>query len=90
MFTFASMFRRSNQKMLQSALTKTMLISFGQSESKLHENLFNHKSILMVNMEETARPEPEPGQPEEPFPEVHICTQSYREQKLRIYRQNIF
>lgn len=90
MFDFKSMFRRSNQKMLQSAVQKSMLISFNRNEETLHKNMFEGRTVIMVNQEDEPRPLPEPGEDEIRFPEVKVEHNSTTNQNYVFVQKEFF
>ena len=73
MFDIMNYFKKSNHEILQSAINKNLMVSFNESEKKLHDAMFGNRSIIMVEQEYKEKPEPpEPGEPEIIVPDVRV------------------
>ncbi len=86
----ASLFRRSNVKMLQNAVRKNMLISFGQNEDVMHNAIFGSRNILMVDEVKSPRPPAEPGEPEIIYPDIRVQHNEITKQNYVFFDKTFF
>ena len=85
-----SLFRRSNVKMLQNAVRKNMLISFGANEDVMHDAIFGSRNILMVDEVESPRPPAEPGEPEIIYPDIRVQHNEITKQNYVFFDKTFF